>query len=413
MSSTLRPPRSRRHGWTLVLFCAALTGFSTAVSAVGCEDQRPNLSPTSNGGGGAGGSGGATTTSATEDKGKVLFEGLVDEMMTACGSCHDAGGIADTPFLKEPRYESLTSWPGIVKKDPAQSKLLTHSITGAGHGGTNLDSASLKDTLLPKIQAWLTEESKVIADTPDEQKGKSVEPFAPILGFNAVYLTAIDPQLAGMAITFNVNELTTSTLELTDIQVHTTSKMGLHFVHPLFSVYPKGGNPNPDPADSFSNVDQYIDYGKSDAFGPGTLILTNWVQDGKLQLSFENIETYSTMAPDGGGGAGGGSGGGCNDIDSFSTNAKGQLGQCLQCHGGANGQATAAVDMTGLVNDADVGAACGQVRNRVDPNNPPSSQLFVTTDPGGNAAHPYKFGQNQNAFNGFEASVSIWIAAEK
>ncbi len=381
---------------------------------MGCEDNRPNLSPTSGGSGGSGGAGGATMTTTTEDKGKALFEGLVDEMVTACGSCHDAGGIADTPFLKEPRYESMTSWPGIITKDPAQSTLLTHAVSGGGHGGTNLDSANLKDTLLPKVQAWLTEESKAIADTPVEQKGKSVDPFAPIFGFNAVYLTSISKDFAGMAITFTVNELTSSTLELTDIQVHTTAKMGLHFVHPLFSVYPKGGNPNPDPADSFSNVDQYIDYGKSDALGPGTLILTNWTQGGKLQLSFEDIQTYTTMAPDGGGGAGGGTGGGgCNDLDSFTTNAKDQLGQCLQCHGGANGQATAAVDMTGLVNDADVGGACGQIRNRVSPDDPPSSQLFVTTDPDGNAAHPYKFGQNKNAFNGFKSSVSIWISAEK
>lgn len=215
-----------------------------------------------------------------------------------------------------------------------------------------------------------------------------------------------------MAITFNANELTSTSLELTDVQVHTTAKMGVHLVHPLFSVYPKGGDPNPDPADSFSNVDQYIDYGKSDTLGPGTLILTNWLTDGKLQISFETIETYSTMTGTGGTG-GGGPTGGCKDIDSFTTNAKDQFGQCLQCHGGANGQATSAVDMTGLVNDADVEQACAQIRNRVSPDDPPSSQLFVTTDPGGNAAHPYKFGQNQNAFNGFKNAVSIWIAAEK
>lgn len=389
--------------------CATTTALSAAISAVGCEDQRPTLEPTSNSGGSGGGDTTASTTQGV-DKARQLFDGLVDEMMSACGSCHDAGGFADTPFLREPRYDSITSWPGIVTKDPAESLLTTYAVSGSGHSGANLDSDALKNTLLPKVQAWLAEEAKAIADTPPEQKGKSVDPFAPILGFNAVYLDGIDKAFSGMAITFNANELTTSSLELTNVEVHTTSKMGLHIVHPLFSVYPKGGDPNPDPADSFSNVDQYIDYSQSTALGPGTLILTNWVEGGKLQISFEDIETYSTLNPDGGDG---GTTGGCQDIDSFTANAKGQFGQCLGCHGGANGQATAAVDMQGLVNDADVPNACAQIRNRVNPDDPPSSQLFITTDPNGNAAHPYKFNQNQGAFTTFKDAVSIWIAAEK
>ncbi|MEZ4297842.1 MAG: hypothetical protein R3B70_22995 [Polyangiaceae bacterium] len=404
-----RTPRAHSHGWTIFLACSLVTGTAVGVSTIGCEDQRPTLEPTS----GEGGSTSATTSTPTssEDKAQELFDALVDDLMDACGTCHDAGGFADTPFLREPRYESVTSWPGIVTKDPQDSLFLGYAVSGGGHSGVNLDSSALKDTLMPKVEEWLTEESKGIADTPEEQKGKSVDPFAPILGFNAVYLTPIDDAFSGMAITFNADELTPSTLELTNIEVHTTSKMGVHMVHPLFSVYPKGGEPNPDPADSFSNVDQYVDYGQSAALGPGTLILSNWVDGGKLQISFEDITTYSTLVPDGG--MDGGPEGGCKDIDSFTTNAKGSFGQCLGCHGGANGQATSAVDMTGLVNDADVPNACAQIRNRVDPDNPPQSQLFITTDPGGNAAHPYKFNQNQTNFNNFKNQVSIWIAAEK
>lgn len=403
-----RTHRAPHSGLTVLLICAASTAAAVGVSAVGCDDQRPTLEPTS-GNGGSGG--GTTTTTPTEDLAKTLFEGLQDELMSACGACHDAGGFADTPFLREPRYESITSWPGIVKKDPAESILLTHPISGDGHGGQNLDTPDLQTTLLPKIQSWLAEEAKAIADVPEEQKGKSVEPFAPILGFNAVYLTELNKEFTGMAITFNANELTPSSLELTDVQIHTTSKMGIHLVHPLFSVYPKGGSPNPDPADSFSNVDQYVDYARADNLGPGTLILTNWLVDGKLQLSFETIEPYTTLEVDGG--TDGGITGGCNDLDSFGTNAQGQFAPCLNCHGGNDPQATAAVDMEGLVNGVDVANGCAQIKNRVNPDNPAQSQLFITTDPGGNAAHPYKFAQNQGAFNDFKSSVSVWIAAEK
>lgn len=404
-----RPQRAPHSGWTLLLLLAASATTSAAISAAGCsEGKQPTLSPTGEGGGG-----GATTTTDTSqnDKAQKLFEALQDDIVEACGSCHDAGGFADTPFLREPRYESIIAWPDVVRTDPKESILLTHPISGQNHGGPNLDSDTLKDTLLPKIEEWLAEEAKTIADVPVEQKGKSIDPFTPILGFNAIYLTPLNDAFEGMAVTFNANELTPSALELTDVQVHTTAKMGIHMLHPLVSVYPKGGSPNPDPADSFSNVDQYIDYSSAAALGPGTLILTNWIAGGKLQLSFEAIETYSTMVADAG--ADGGLTGGCKDVDAFTANAQGQFGQCLQCHGGNNGQATAAVDMTGLVNGADPAGGCAQIRNRVNPDNPDQSQIFITTDPSSAAAHQYKFGQDQNAFNGFKNSVSVWIAAEK
>jgi hypothetical protein len=67
--------------------------------------------------------------------------------------------------------------------------------------------------------------------------------------------------------------------------------------------------------------------------------------------------------------------------------------------------------MTAL--SSDTTKACAQIKNRVNPLDPASSQLFITTDPGGNAAHPFKFGGNAGAFNTFRDSVSIWVTAEK
>jgi len=63
--------------------------------------------------------------------------------------------------------------------------------------------------------------------------------------------------------------------------------------------------------------------------------------------------------------------------------------------------------------NTDSAKACAQIKNRVNPDDPTASQLFVTTDPGGNAAHPFKFGGNAGNFNTFRDSVSIWVAAEK
>jgi hypothetical protein len=67
--------------------------------------------------------------------------------------------------------------------------------------------------------------------------------------------------------------------------------------------------------------------------------------------------------------------------------------------------------MTALTSDP--AAACSQIKNRVSPASAGSSQLFITTDPAGNAAHPFKFGGDSGKFDAFKQSVSQWISAEK
>jgi hypothetical protein len=131
-----------------------------------------------------------------------------------------------------------------------------------------------------------------------------------------------------------------------------------------------------------------------------------------LSLAFETIEAVVPMTPDAG--DGGTDPNGCKDVQAFDTNAKGPLqNRCVGCHGGNNGQATAAVDMSDLLTGGDVAKACAQVKNRINPADPPASQIFITTNPNGNAAHPYKFGGSADTFNNFRSGVSIWIAAEQ
>jgi hypothetical protein len=144
--------------------------------------------------------------------------------------------------------------------------------------------------------------------------------------------------------------------------------------------------------------------------GPGTVILVNWQKDARLSFAFEKIELVTPADPDAG--DGGNPAGGCKDDAAFDANAKVNLQQrCLGCHGGGNGQATAAMDISEL--PTDVAKACAQVLNRVNPADPPASQIFITTNPNGNAAHPFKFGGNADAFNTFRGDLSIWIAAEQ
>ncbi len=135
-----------------------------------------------------------------------------------------------------------------------------------------------------------------------------------------------------------------------------------------------------------------------------------WAANAKLSVAFQVIEPISSEVGDGG--VEGGVAGGCKDVGAFMANAQQLLQQnCVGCHGGGNAGAKGAVDMSSL--GADPAAACAQVKNRVNPDDAAQSQIFITTDPGGNAAHPYKFGGNGGNFSAFRTQVSQWITAEK
>ena len=377
-------------------------------SAGGCVQQPTQLQPLGSSSGES--TSGSTTGGGGGNPARDAFTAMQADLMNACGTCHDVAGLADTPFLAGPdRYQSFVSWPGMVASTPDQSILLTHAMTGKGHVGTNLDSPALVDTLLPKVKVWLAEEAKTFVEPP--QQIPHIEPFAPIIGFNAVYLEPLGKDFVGMAVTFSADLLSDSTLELSNIEVHPTSKAGVHMVHPLFVMHPVAKEPIPDPVDSFSNVDQSFDIGKSGTLGPGTVVLVNWPKDARLSLAFETIEVILPNDPDAGDG-GMPPTGGCKNVQAFIDNARVPFQQrCLGCHGGGNGQASAAMDLSALADDP--AKACAQAKNRVNPGDPPASQIFVTTNPNGNAAHPYKFGGSADAFNTFRGDVSTWIAAEQ
>jgi len=264
--------------WSLWLVSAGALAMAIATGSGACVNQ-PQTIPGEGGGGQGGGSSGSGST-VDPEKARELFSALEQDLLKACGACHDIGGTANTPFLKGPdRYATIVSWPGIVVKNAAESKLLTYPITGGQHLGVNIDSGDNKTTLLPKVKAWLEEEAKGIVLNQEASAGPLIEPFSPILGFNAIYLSPLGKDFEGMAVTFSANALDATTLELDDIEVHPTAKFGVQLVHPLFTVYPKGREPESDPVDSFSNVDQVFEAGQTGALGPGTVILTNWSTD--------------------------------------------------------------------------------------------------------------------------------------
>jgi len=396
-----------RHFALVGFGLTALAVLVSSTSMTGCADEpAPFVPSTSATSGGSGGGGGAEVNAA-----KLLFDELADDLVQECGGCHYQSGESNTPFLgaddsaMDEVYDSVTSWPDVVVRNPdTKSVLITWPGSGAHSGG------GISPSLEARLLAWLNEEAKAVAETPSDVP--TIEPFKPIVpGFNAVYLGELGPDFAGMAVTFLATELTDMSLSLDNIEVYTTAEKGIAFEHPLFTVYPASSPDGvPDPVDSFSNVSQEIEPGAKASLGPGSVILTNWETGGKLSIAFS---TVSVIDPNGGGGgAGGGAAGPCGALMDFEDDAVPALQQSCanQCHGGNNTTATNAVDMSALQSDS--GAACGQILNRVNLNNPNQSQIFLNTDPSGGAGHPFQFGGNQNAFNNFRQAVTTWINAE-
>lgn len=379
---------------------AAVATMSLAWSGVGCGSEDTPLlittasSSSTGGGGGAGGG---------DNQGRALFEALLPQMAKECGACHSAGG--DTPFLGDPTtgkpdpYTTITSWQGFVVKEPKKSDLLVHSASKE-HKGTKPSAALYADLL-----GWLTEEAKAVADVSAEEQ-PTIPPFKPIVGgFNAVYLGVLGPGFDGMAVTFIAEELTPTSLSLTDIEVHPTSKLGLKLVHPLFTVFEKGSiDGDPDPVDSFSNVTLELQPGTAGVLGPGTVVLSNWKSESRLSLAFESaavIDPNGMVDPNATP---------CKAPEVFAATAAPALNACFPCHGGADAQAQGAIDMSELMSTPE--KTCGQVLNRVNPTAPAKSQIFVTTNPGNQAAHPFKFGGNMAQYNTFKDAVTQWIQEE-
>jgi len=382
---------------------AALLGSGACGDNNTSTTTGPSTTSTGSGGGGGGDGGtGGGGAPPTPESTREFFEQLVLPGLTAeCGACHELGGPADAPFLAEPDpYVSITSWPGFVVKDPAKSNLVIHPAEESHGPGKTPLSANLQ----LKTLEWLTMEAANVPEK-DEESVFSVEPFKPILGgaLNTIYLDSIDPSLQYASISFNAKELDGTLLQIKNLEIHPVEGQAIHIIHPLFTVYPIDAAPDPDPIDSFSGVDQIfkLDTGIV-VLGTGEVILTNWQKDAYLGIAFEQIINEG----------GGGLPTGCNDLVTFQNAVVPQMQYCADtCHGGANPQANATMDLSKLL-AIPPEAACAQVRARITPGDPANSQILIVTDPQQQAVHMYKFMGNKNNYAAFKAAVTPWISSE-
>ncbi len=401
-----------------------MIGAAIAGLAGGCSGDDAGGATTGFDGGlatSASGTGGGTG-GAPGETARDLFAAIEGDLVDACGACHQSQGSADAPFLAQPdRYASITSWPGIISPQPSQSILVTHPADPSHGGG---QAPSIPDELAPKVLAWLEKEASDLP-TAEDDAGVFIPPFKPFVAgaFNTIYLDPLGDAFKNMSISFNAEELggtpdQPSMLEITNLTVHPVGTTQLHVVHPLFTVYPLEAPADPDPVDSFSNVDQVFSLQSDLELGTGTVVLTNWTKDAYLGLAFELIEVY---------GAGGDAGlSDCKDVASFKANAVPKMQVCANCHGSGSSNpcpnftpsaevkalASATMDLTKL-GDADPAEACIQVRARIAPGDPAQSQILQVPNPTLQAVHMFKFCGNLNDYNDYKNGVVPWIEAEQ
>jgi len=370
-----------------------------AISSSGCLGDFARM----NGGDGGASGGDGSALGDAGNPARAEFDSQVKPILDgACSVCHDRDGAAGPSFLKPVAYDTLHVTPGMVTPNPGDSLL----VTKGKHEGPAFTPAQA-----PIVLAWLTVEAKLLP--PPNAQTYTTMPMLPKAGANKIDLGALGSDFVGTSITFD-SQLLQSTLELSNITVHTDGAHGVRIVHPLFIVVSNGVKV-PDPVDSFAGLDLSVAQGNATTLGPGTLFLDGVGALDQIEIGFQTLSKYDAN----GGGMDGGvvqGGGGCKDVMAFTADAQPTLAsRCLACHGGSNQLATAATDMTKVNDLSQQGQsdACAQVKNRIDTTTVANSDIFLVTNPKGNANHPFKFNGDSNAWNAFVQAATQWVNSEK
>jgi len=362
-----------------------------------------------------------TGGSSESDVAKRTFIEKASPVLTLnCVACHD-GSRENIGFLVGAgdleMHDSLMAFtPAVVNLDaPASSRLLTKGV----HDGPALLASQASDVL-----EWIQAEKDA---QPDPGAG------APILETEH-FIPAICTAGTPPAATCPVNDVDLTSLGLPGAKLHFVAQAlgsglylnqlsviggadGVYLEHPLFASYPQDGTATRfDTIDRFYNIKINAMGTATTPIGGGTAAFIGFLPTDKIAIGFKQLKAFQ---PDAGGGMTIDAGG-CKVLASFKANAQAQFsanvggaGQnCLQCHGGQNGNATSAMNITGVnsATDATIQTACNQIKTRINLTDIPTSGVFLAADPANNN-HPFKFTAAQLAT--FKTAVSVWANAEK
>jgi hypothetical protein len=357
-----------------VALAAMLLGPSCTAELTASDPQRPDFAD-------------AAPTPA-----RRAFDATVMPKLEArCQFCHGDPAMAPAFLVGSPDpYATIKAWPSLLVLDePEQSRLLTKG----DHDGPAWTDAEASDVL-----AWLRLEQQEALGLPAELL-TAVTPVAP--GANAIDLGILG--LPGTTVTF-LAAFTEQGLELDMLEVRAGPE-GAHVVDPSFVPYVDGGRAD-DLRHDLDGVDVEVAPHEASALGDGALSLAGIAAEAALAVRFALAEPAPAAAPHAP------SGEPCADLPAFSSAAIPPLAQhCASCHDGADGPATAALDLSGLADpgDAAQAAVCGRVRASVDLDEPMHSALFTEVNPLLAEAHPFRFGGDYEIFRTFRTAVLQWV----
>jgi hypothetical protein len=365
-----------------------------------------------------------------------------------CTTCH-AGSMPDVAFLAgmsdlDARQTLLGFNPQVVNIDAPQSSRV---LTKGAHAGPALDAQYVSPIL-----EWIQAEAAAAGASGGGSTTLTTQPFTPLMCTSGtsgsatcpinhvslvdVGMSAATPiDLTGAEITFVVQPLSNS-MYVTDLTL-TAGTNGIYIEHPLVVYIPPMGGmcsdgtpgPCPDNLDRFFAVKMDEMAAQSAQIDGGTAAFTGFapVSGSQLQLTFKVVDVYRADSGTGSGGGGSGATGGCkvplstsaNGANSFQTMVVPKMttgGQpCSSCHMGQNGNATSAMDITGITSTDTtmITSACNQVRTRVNFQTPAMSGVELAPDPAGDGAHPFKLSTTSNPTLGnFDTALNNWIQAE-
>ncbi len=393
-------PTSKLTILLLALAGSVVGGVACGPSGTGLLLGDDGLGGTGGNGGGDGGDwgngGGGPTYNAEGGVTPVqvkLWQALEKDFVAKCGSCHQsgAGGVTSQTFLKGPDiYATVKAYPGIIVPDDVYgSKLLNRP--------GNHPVASLVDpgneALLAQVTAWVSAEVVALKDVPLP----TTDVFDPLGG--SVDLTKAG--IAGGKILFNPTS-TGTTVRLNDVRIQAPATSGVHIASPTFVIVPPKGAEATNT--TFSTSDVTVPAGGTATIG-SVLYLFNFPTGGKIRIQFQKIEAATVSGTD----AGGGGGNGCKSLTDFTTSAKPVLqANCTSCHGGNNGNATSALDMSKV--GTDDSAACTQARFKINLTNKTQSNLLLAPLANSGLNHPVKpFGNTGSA--GYQ-NLLTWVNKE-
>lgn len=388
--------------------------------------------------------GGNGDLSAEEARARLLFTQKAIPALEACRACHDA--MLNIDFLAggsdlEIRDRVLSYEPAVINLDATGSSRI---LTKGQHQGPPLDAIQTSDLL-----EWLQAEREAagVGGTTDPalrtvpvliqicQSGQlpnevTPNPLCPI---NNIPLDTVGEGSAGSRVSFVVVALS-SGLYLTNMKI-VPGATGVFAEHPLFVAFGDDGITSPrsncetldeatgavacaDTLDRFFNVKANMMTGapiEEQLLAGGAHTFVNFRPTDRIAIHFRAVKIFQP-------GSGPPVALGCKRLDpefkaaraAFNANVGAGAGgqNCAQCHAGANGNATATMNLSQInsADDTQLLTTCNNVRSRMNLQGIDASSLFLAVDPA-NANHPVRF--DAGDFQSFKNLITPWAIAER